>query len=416
MSSPVVISSTSRRNWLECGRLALWLESPGNEKPDRLAFRLGRFRHVVRFACFQRRLWPPTEGEMRQVCEDVWRADFNDLEEDDFREQREKMAAFATVAAFWPPLDAVLCAETIGIPAEYTVDHRGEPGFQVTIGHLADGTEVVLRGRFDLVYLAGTRVRVQDPKGASGDYTYQAEPYALAAATLWPGFPGYDYDAVYITGGLREAPYTFDLQDIEDARAKLLAEASRKLAAIRAGEAEPTACAECVTCPIRHDCPEFQAALTPLTPADAAPMPRWPTDMRPLSDLQLLDVYRRFEAPEKVVNAYGDEIDAELKERLLTREDPTIIGPDGIGVRLAREGNGAECSDIQRALDWADKYELPYDIFAIRVEEARKALRKITDQRRYEDAVQELDALLVPRKPRLVLRPAKAPKIQKEAA
>lgn len=409
MSAIIITSSDMRPG---CRDLATLIRlNPDVKQPASLAMRKGLLRHEVRRLCHASKQWPPTPEAMEVLCHDLWLADYYDLMEDDYREVRDQMLAAIKVADLWPALDSVLACEDWmpSVDASNIVDHRGEPGWDVLIGFLPDGTDVHLRSRFDLTHIASdnaARGVLTDTKGAGGDYEYQADHNALGASILWDGIPEWEYRAVYLGSDRRPQVFVYDADKLAKVRKALMAEASRIHAELRAGAATPTPCDNCDWCPKAGECPAFQSALVPL---ETGPVPRWPAqaELPTLPDGELIELHQVWEPMSTRAEKYDKALGAALKARLKERNAP-LIGRNGKGLRLAQESGGADASSAAELVALIQKHGLKLDACINPVwSEITKGIQKYTVEADRLAAIADFEALKVPKKLKEVLRPAK---------
>lgn len=396
--APIIIASSDLRPG--CRDLALLRRmDPAVQMPNKLAIRKGSLRHDIRRECWRRKMWPPTVEQLTTICKDTWLPAYKDLMEDDFREVREQMLAALRVPDLWPPVSSVLAMED-WMPGVATVTHRDRPGWDVLIGFLADGTEVHLRSRFDLVSIDESNVAVgviTDTKGASGDYTYQAEHNALGASMLWDGIPTWRYQAVYLSSDRRPQVLEFDAPALERVRRKLMGEAVQIAAELEYRSADATPGDDCDWCPKRKGCPAVNAALTPM---GARSVQEWPTpaELPTLPTPELLDVYLRFEPGKGLVDDYAKALRGELTARMEAEKTKRLVDGTGAGVQLNDKSGGNDATSIEALVDFCRKHGLKLDdCLSPKWGEITKALRKYTAQKDIEDATAELVKLQTPK-------------------
>lgn len=412
MSGSIIISSSDLRPG--CRDLALLRRRDASvQLPPKAAIRMGSLRHDARRACWKRRAWPPSVDDLGHVLNDL-SPQFADLNAEQREQVHEQMVAALRHADLWPHPSSVLAMEDWmpGIPSANRVTHRGEPGWDVLIGFLQDGTEVHLRSRFDLVCIDESDVAVgviTDTKGAGGDYTYQAEHNALGASILWDGIPRWRYQAVYLSSERRPQIIEFDTDTLDRVRHRLLAEAARIAGEIAEGVAEATPGEDCDWCPKRKTCEAAQRALTPLSSGTPSAWPT-PAELPTLTSQELLEVYARFEPGKGLVDDYWDSLRSAIKARMEADKVKRLVDErTGAGLAFSEKSGGHDVSSMAAFCAFCAKHGLKLDECAApRWTETLKALRKITDQRTYEAAIVELDALKVPKNRVLELRSIKA--------
>lgn len=422
MSGAIIITSSDLRPG--CRDLALLRrKDPAVQMPAKSAIRMGSMRHEVRRECWRRRFWPPTLEQLASVAQEAATA-FQDLSTEERELVSEQMVAALRTPDLWPPRSAVLAMEDWmpGIAEQHRVMHRGEPGWDVLIGFLPDGTEVHLRSRFDLVGIDESDVAVgviTDTKGAGGDYTYQAQHNALGASVLWDGIPRWRYQAVYLSSDRRPQVIEYDGEALALVRQQLLAEAARIAEELTTGSAEATPGDDCDWCPKRKTCAAAQRALTPLSSGAPAAWPT-PAELPTLPTPELLAVFARFEPGKGLVDDYWEALRSAIKTRMEAEKLKRLIDEKtSSGLAFSEKSGGHDVASMAAFVAFVAKHGLKLDECAApRWTETAKALRKIADQRVYETAVAELEALKVPKKRVTELRSIKdkaAARLPKEA-
>lgn len=410
-------SATTRRKWRQCQALALYLDLNKTKLPATIPMECGNLRHDVLYECFMNKEWPPSSDHIKSEV-DAWihKPRPIELSESDKTEQVECLSEMSTRTELWPDPSSVLAAESWGIPDEFVVDLYGSPGMKVYIGDLPDGTRVNLWGRMDLVFVPNdsSRLRIRDYKGKSGVYRYQAECYAVMASIIWPGFVGYDYEALYLTSGFRLQTFQFDEPWIDSIRTKILMECEQ-IQRIRTDKTPAeTLCSDCQYCPLSSTCATYQAALAPFAPPE--PPQRWPTDLTSLTDSAIVDIYSKYIEPSKAVEKYGDKLKAEVKKRVKSGR----LSGDECDVVIHETSNGYDIVDMAAFLEFVDLYRLPIDMCVGGKADVAKALRTITDTAKYDQAVARLKMLRKPRESKqqlkIVNRRNPAAEVEEESA